>query len=154
MTDPKLEEPLKSPTVPGDGADPNGKHDTGTYPATHDWTRATARLEVTKGSLAIVVGLVLAGFFAYRAYAADVKEKVDAGVNQVAADLKATKEDLKQHKAEEAQHHMQQMQVLNEIQLDQRALYRSVLSRQPSPRLERPPALPKPISLDGGVVSP
>lgn len=81
---------------------------------------------------AVFVGLVAAIVVPLGGFAAWVLGRAEAAGEDAGRKLEA-------HKEESAQAHRQMRDDTHELQMDVRALYKALMTRQPQARLERPP---------------
>lgn len=122
-------------------------------PAVHGWVRgvvAEAEHALKRAGVWALIAIVLSagatGFFATRALANEIKEKVDAGIGAtvpvLAQQVAINREEIAAIKKERAESNAQHRKDIAELQTDVRSLYKAMMTGRPSPRLEQP--------LDGG----
>lgn len=112
---------------------------TGEHPVTKADLKHQLNVELVRtlaGS--VVVGIAIA-FGAYWAVLAKAEAQTDAGVKVVSDAHASTKERLAEHIRDSGTAHRQMREELHEVQMDIRALYRSIQTGRPSARLEAPP---------------
>jgi len=112
--------------------------DTGEHPVTKDELKHTLSVNDAKLVMMAIVVAVGTAFGAYRVVLNEARAQTDAGVEEVKGGQVRLDQRLEMHLRESGQAHQQMKADLHEVQMDIRALYRSMQDGKRSPRLERP----------------